>query len=141
MVAKRASRPSPAAVHAGRTDSLSQRGRGIWRRPSRTGLRRGRNGTVVESRAVYKKTLFYAHDWQAVSHPSYIFSCVVQAFFVLVQLQDVLDVEVINQCMYTRTCALRSPCHWFVSDPRGYDYVFPRRVVSTEVDTNGVRTR
>ena len=36
------------AVHAGRPDSVRQRGRIIWCRPNRTGIRRGTSGTVVE---------------------------------------------------------------------------------------------
>ena len=60
MAAKRTSRVSSAAVHAGRPDSVRhiQRGRILWCRPNRTKLRRGTSGTVVEVRTVSTKTIF-----------------------------------------------------------------------------------
>ena len=84
MVAKRASRASSAVVvHAGRPDSIRQRGRGLWCRPNRISLRRGRSGTVVEVQTVSTKTILYTKHWQTVSHASWSFGCVVKAFCIL----------------------------------------------------------
>ena len=58
MVAKRAPRASSAAVHAGRPDSVRQRGRLLWCRPNWTRLRRGTSGTGVEVQMVSTRTKF-----------------------------------------------------------------------------------
>ena len=60
MVTKRASRTSSIAVHAGRQGSVKQGKRGLWCRPNRMSLRRGRSGTVVKVQTV-STILFFVH--------------------------------------------------------------------------------
>ena len=58
MGAERTSRASLTAVHAGRPDSVRQRGLIISCRSNRTRLRRGTSGTVVEV-----QTCVYEHNF------------------------------------------------------------------------------
>ena len=83
MVAKRTSRTSSAAaVHAGRPDSVRQRGRILWCRPNRARARRERRGTVVEVRTVSTQAILYTQQQhrQTMLHASSSFGCVVKVF-------------------------------------------------------------
>ena len=66
----------PLLVHAGRPDSVRQRGRIIWCRPNRMKPRRGTSGTVVEVQTASTQTIVYAQQqWRTVSHASWSFGC------------------------------------------------------------------
>ena len=116
----------PLLVHAGRPDSVRQRGRTIWCRPNRMKPRRGTSGTVVEVQTASTQTIVYAQQqWRTVSHASWSFGCDMKGvsyFYVTAKKKKKLWT---STCM--PVCARYAhPATCFFADPRGYAYVLPR---------------
>ena len=126
MVAKGTPLAYSPAVHAGRPDSVRQRGRSIWCRSNRTKLHRETSDTVVEVQTVSTKTISYAQQhWPtAVSHASWSFGCVL--YYHVTNCQGKKKKLKTSTCM--PVCARYAhPATSFTADPRGYTHIFPRR--------------
>ena len=145
MVAKRAARASSAAVHAGRPDSVRQRGQGLGCRPNLMSSRGGRSGTVVEVQTVSTKTILYTqHHWQwlfplhstdRLCHMHHgVWLCCEVVLYCYVTAKNRRSSERVHVCMYVRVTLTLQRVSMLTLE--GIITHLPFLVVPTAVETN-----